>query len=552
MSSRQSGSSSHRRHSREPLDDFPPLPMPRLPSLRALAHTQRDRDSPSPTSSSRPQSRHWSAASRRAERIRNLENRAPAPAPAPGFDDFERPMDDGWPTSRRTDRMRTAAESNRSTNLEDLDRHLEEANSHLRALLDLQNHPSLTPPLMPPNFSPPLRPQDLPDSNRRHKRRKLDSDRLTPAFKGFRYGKYGQVEPGQLQMEIVTCDGGMFSNESSYAAENILKNDNSVYCTKGNRCNIVLRHQGATVFTLRELVIKAPASMNYSHPVREGMVFVVMDQDEVVNRTAQYQIQYAPRSNDETGLGDGDSRALQPIPTEIISIQHHDNGTTTTRSRPAYTYRGSGDDYEPRTPQMPPEFASNLPEFQVTTECSDDEEDEYDGPRFLRRAPNRIGSLPFETPDSDSDDGGGNPFDPEFLDDHHPSHWRLYSSAANTSGPGFSPSSSSRRRGERERVHERDRERSNLSLTEAWEAHASATQEAVRAVGGELLSPHARFYIEKKKSKCTIRFDPPVSGRFILLKMWSSHHDPTSNIDIQSIMARGYAGPRYFPSVQLR
>jgi hypothetical protein len=34
--------------------------------------------------------------------------------------------------------------------------------------------------------------------------------------------------------------------------------------------------------------------------------------------------------------------------------------------------------------------------------------------------------------------------------------------------------------------------------------------------------------------------------------MWSSHHDPTSNIDIQSVLARGFAGPRYFPSVELR
>ncbi|KAF4975206.1 hypothetical protein FZEAL_7976, partial [Fusarium zealandicum] len=118
----RSGSNPNRRHSREPADDFPPLPMPRLPSLRAVV-LQRDRDSPSPTSSSRPQSRHWSAAARRAERIRNIENRAPAPAPAPvpAFDDFDRPMDDGWPTSRRTDRMRAAAENNRPTNLEDLD-----------------------------------------------------------------------------------------------------------------------------------------------------------------------------------------------------------------------------------------------------------------------------------------------------------------------------------------------------------------------------------------------------------------------------------------------
>lgn len=257
MSSR-SGSNSHRRHSREPLDDFPPLPpVPRLPSLRALA-AQRDRDSNSPNTTARPQSRHWSAAARRAERIRNIENRAPS------FDDLERSLDDTWASASRLDRIRSI--DNRLTNFEDLDRSLEEANSHLRALLDLHNSSSLTTPMMPPNFSPPMRPVDLSDDNRRHKRRKLDSDRLVPSFQGFRYGKYGQVEPGTLKMEIVSCDGGLFASESSYIADNILKNDKSVYCTKGNRCNIVLRHQGATVFTLQELVIKAPASHAYSHP----------------------------------------------------------------------------------------------------------------------------------------------------------------------------------------------------------------------------------------------------------------------------------------------
>jgi hypothetical protein len=99
------------------------------------------------------------------------------------------------------------------------------------------------------------------------KRRKLDPDRRPNSFRSFRYGYYGQVKPGPLKMEIVSCDGGLYHNESNYAFENILKDDKTVYCTKGNRCNLVLRHQGATVFNTSELVIKAPGPRSiYSSP----------------------------------------------------------------------------------------------------------------------------------------------------------------------------------------------------------------------------------------------------------------------------------------------
>lgn len=120
-------------------------------------------------------------------------------------------------------------------------------------------------PASPPALSSGTHLADSAEDTRRAKRRKLDSDRLIPDVKAVKYGIYGQVYPGQLNMEIVSCDGGIYSEGTSYAAENILKNDNSVYCTKGNRCNIVLRHQGATCFSLKELIIKAPGK-NYSSP----------------------------------------------------------------------------------------------------------------------------------------------------------------------------------------------------------------------------------------------------------------------------------------------
>jgi hypothetical protein len=91
-----------------------------------------------------------------------------------------------------------------------------------------------------------------------------------------------------------------------------------------------------------------------------------------------------------------------------------------------------------------------------------------------------------------------------------------------------------------------------MTLAQAQEASQIATQEAVRAVGGELMAPLAHFHIKKHKSKCTIRLDPPASGRFILLKMWSPHHNPSGNIDIQGVIAKGFAGPRYFPAIELR
>ncbi|RDA91921.1 hypothetical protein CP533_1285 [Ophiocordyceps camponoti-saundersi (nom. inval.)] len=568
MASSRPGSNvnSNRQRSREPQDEHTSFSGPRLPPLRNI-HVPRDRDFapliPAAPDHHPPPRRFWSsAASRRAERIRYLEERAPS------LDDLSHSMEPSWldpsrRSARRAERLRylderaqslddlglprqrdwldairpssrLRASDHRRPNPEESNQTADQATSPSRSLLDVSNHLDLMAPLIRSSFTSTLRLNDCPDDNRRSKRRKLDADRLAPSFRGFRYGKFGQVEPGQLRMEIVSCDGGMFSDlydQGCYAAENILKDDNLVYCTKGNRCNIVLRHQGATVFTLRELVIKAPGS-NFSHPVREGMIFVSMKQDDLLSRTAQYQIRepLRIRCHDVYDPTEDDHDARH-----IISIRHNDDGTTSTRARRADVARGSDDDAENRMRWLPHEFTRNLPDFRVTTECSDgdddhvdnddndddddDEHDEHEMPRMFGRPPNRIGSLPFETLDSDSDDA--DPF----------------------GSNGFFQRSSSRLR----RPRHRHRERTSQSLAGACGSQANVSYETP----GDLMAPHARFFIEKNKSKCTVRFDPPVSGRFILLKMWSPQHDPLSNIDIQSVIARGYAGPRYFPSVAL-
>jgi hypothetical protein len=252
------------------------------------------------------------------------------------------------------------------------------------------------------------------------------------------------------------------------------------------------------------------------------MVFISMTSDDLLARTAQYQIQYSPpRPRPSSSQRSND---LPPI----LSIRHNDDGTLTTaqaRARRLYNIDLEDEDCDHRTAQIPTEFTENAPQFQVTTECSDSEGD--DPPSHTNRHRlHRVMGLRFDDSDSSDDDINGT----------HSSPWH----EEHLTGSRRTP-----RIGRREIA-------SNITLSEAAEASQIATQEAVRAVGGELMAPHARFFIERDKSKCTVKFDPPVSGRFILLKMWSPHHSASSNIDIQSVVARGFAGPRFFPSISLR
>ncbi|KAH8782832.1 hypothetical protein F5883DRAFT_599246 [Diaporthe sp. PMI_573] len=426
----------------------------------------------------------------------------------------ERWLDRYRTSENRTSENRTS--ENRTSNpgsFEDLEYDLDDANSQLRALLEYTNTAMMSNPMSPTSHSHTPYPEHAEDS-RRVKRRKLDFERTGSSFKGFRYGRYGQVEPGQLKMEIESCDGGMYADSNVNPPESILKRDQSVYCTKRNRCNVVLKHQGATVFTLTELVIRAP-SANYSSPIREGMVFVSMSCDEVLNRTAQYQVQYVPRDDTNTPAERITTTSIRHNydGTASISRSHHRRINLNARLEEALEHKAAVFPVEP------------LP-FPVTiaTDCSDTEESP--GPRLLRRQgppPNRIGPLPFESDDSEDGENGFASWNDDLgLNDDDL-----------TPPPPPAPV---------------NRDAQDMTLAEAAEASQLATQEAVRAVGGELLAPHAKFYIEKDKNRCTIKFDPPISGRYILLKMYH----PTSNIDVQGVFAKGFAGPRYFPSTDLR
>lgn len=271
------------------------------------------------------------------------------------------------------------------------------------------------------------------------------------------------------------------------------------------------------------------------------MVFVSMESDELLARTAQYQIQYAaPRHRVRPASRD-------PNNSHIISIRHNHDGTTTghenTRSSITSPLEAGSDDWDCRLAQIPSDFTiQNALPFHVTTECEDSDSDSNRPPRRRRTADHisRLGAFLY---------GHLAPgFDPESSDHNIP--WQEdYLGAPRD-----------------RRIPPSARQQPSVSddLAEAVLAAQEATRETIKAVSGipsstgaagpsaGLMAPLAWFFIERDKSKCTIRFDPPVSGRFILLKMWSPHFSDAGNIDIQSVVAKGFAGPRFFPACQMR
>ncbi|RKF56159.1 putative regulator of chromosome condensation -like protein [Erysiphe neolycopersici] len=417
--------------------------------------------------------------------------------------------------NRLFNRNRSALRENVHDSYSELQRaghQLDQASSNLRALI---NDPVPDIATVDSEAQPDIR---------RIKRRKLISDNLDTTFTGFSYGKYGQVEPGKLKMEIVSCDGGIFEGtDVQHPAENVLENDNTVYCTKSNRCNLILRHQGATVFCLKELYIRAPHT-GYTAPVQEGMVFISMTSDDLLARTAQYQIQYSPLRPEKSFRSPAD---LRNDNQRIMSFRFSEDEPMTlahNRIRRLFDIGRQDEECDHRTAQIPQDFTpENAPPFSVTTECSDSDSDDSSArPSNQRYA--RLGISFASSDDSDS-----------YEEDESHFPWREISNQLTNS--------MNRRRRPPQPIR-------NATIPSTTNSPFIPSQEHEKNVEGGLMAPHARFFIERDKSKCTVKFDPPVSGRFILLKMWSPHHDVSGNIDIQSVVAIGFAGPRYFPAIK--
>ncbi|KAK4939229.1 hypothetical protein LTR10_020425 [Elasticomyces elasticus] len=435
----------------------------------------------------------------------------------------------------------------------------------------------------------------------RSKRRKLDDGTYEDEPRTFNYGHYGQVMPGQLRMEIVTCDGGEYSDPqvpiNSYP-QNVLLDDASVYCTKTNRCNLLLKHVGGMPFTLTKIVVKAPRA-GFDAPIQEGLVFIAMEDDSLLEKTSRYDMRWSPRNH----------RFRHRPDLHRPSHEYMDSTRSPLRSIDRSRYLNNptelDDALEPDT--------TLVPGFDVSVGDPSDEEDARDSPPSprpwhhdddysLRSYVDRYRPLSFPNEHSPSastwdpsSDSEGYELDFLHVDDRVPGDIDR-----SQRQPVDSESTLAHRNhmldlmraqqainndnsfGRRERRHEQTEiaaydQRSSRGETvvpggelraglASFSEHAarmlrachdpSATKTARGDPGASssarsnAIMPHARFFISRSKSSAAIKFDPPVSGRYILVKLWASY--PNANIDVQAILAHGYGGPRFFPSIETR
>ncbi|KAH7122419.1 hypothetical protein B0J11DRAFT_531457 [Dendryphion nanum] len=408
-----------------------------------------------------------------------------------------------------------------------------------------------------------------PEASRRTKRRKLDHEhtRASP-YDGFRYGYKGQVVTGRLKMEIVSCDGGEYEKHGpsglSYPIQNVLKNDTSVYCSERSRCNLLLKHIGEMPFTLEKVVIRAP-DRGFTAPVQEGLIFVSMSSNHLINSTSSYQIEYghssartspAPSSHaepqfslrealDDPSIWENSRQGLQEAMEEQIERLRlrgrRSEYATTARARHERRNAGQEDDEDSYVDHcdFPTEdyahpagvSAPTPPPFTISTETEteSDSNEELPSPAIMA---DRLRRESRWRPESDEEG------------DEHAYRYPPLRRAYNLSSLDDNFTEQRRRIPDRypgETAREPLRA-SRLRTPSRIEPKESMTE------SDSLITPHAKFFIAKHKNKITIKFHPAVSGKFILLKLWSPTQD--GNIDIESVQFHGYSGPRFFPSSQ--
>ncbi|KXS99309.1 hypothetical protein AC578_6736 [Pseudocercospora eumusae] len=438
---------------------------------------------------------------------------------------------------------------------------------------------------------------------RRAKRRRLDFDAPTPPRQPIKYGYYGQVEPGRLKLEIISCDGGEQRDPRSpttyLGPQNLLRHDKSVYCSDRPSSSIVLRHGDDSPFCLEKLHIVGPEH-GFTAPVREGLIYVSMSLNDLSKYmdpppharrqgvdTPPYRRQRSFRSSPERGITLSEALRDPEVDATLdrarerrasamhtmrnamgVAAESRDDDIARARgevqSDPYHhptSYYGDDFGFGREDPEAHCEIPSSgdatdvvisADEGAPVTMLSDEEPgpEETSSPDVIDFRLQRLRSMRRRV-EMESLGGDRERWTavPRFEDgNERDDSWNLRRLDAMMARSRMADSPS----------HDDfdEREPGNSYGPEPVYGPAYYQPPEERPDGTEyyddgLNDPNvtrAKFHIRSGKYKVAIKFDPPVSGRFVLLKLWANR----SNVDVQSVIAKGFGGSRFFPAVELR
>ncbi|KAK3673568.1 hypothetical protein LTR78_006472 [Recurvomyces mirabilis] len=482
-------------------------------------------------------------------------------------------------------------------------------------------------------------PRDTPETSdsaqgRRSKRRKLDGEdgavTSTPAIK---YGHFGQVEPGTLKLDLISCDGGEHVDPRSpglyLGVKNVLQHNKSVYCSERPTANIILKHADDTVFDLEKLHIVAPEH-GFTAPVREGLVYVAMTLKDLEPyleppphaRRAAPQRYPSPRRQRRY------MNTLRQSPerltlSDALRDPHIDaalgrRGTDYARAADSAhdlaqaeeTYYGTDFGFGREEAEAHCEIPSldnttaTEPNSNIILGHDDDDDspspitilsDEDAGPEEIssqevldfRQSRLRLMRRRHELELLDREEERWTAgFPPPPPPPHRNDALREESAAAGgrrTNMPAlraraqelWERHTTGRRGGDphpESPAHDLVSSNANGYTTTSLPAtHMSTTESRTHHPSRprtEIKDPnvtHAHFSIKPGKHKVTLHFDPGVSGQFILVRVWADGGPAgfvggfggcgggrSRNVDVQSIIAKGFGGCKFFPARGVR
>ena len=468
-------------------------------------------------------------------------NRSPTTTQTPAYIESsrQRSMPAGWPYRHLGERVQQAAFLHGS--IQTVQEAVERLNRASSTISSALNQP--VPRTRSSNASAreSVGEMNVSDAHRRKtKRRKLKDEPLAKSF-GPNYGHRGQVISGPLRMEIDFCDGGLHEESAlgsrDYIPENVLINNKDVYCTRSSKCDLVLRHMGSASFCLQKIVIKAPET-GFTAPIQEGMIFVAMDNEGLIQRTSRYKPRIScplspPLSRSPSRSPDLlndrypalDSDPLREVDNDRPSSRRADDGTqrripppmnSSTEislqvSRPRYNRRHS---HTP-LPHFQGQSEANAGQGSVTPNSSGLFDTPGSSNAISQSRPAGVPILPHfnVTMDCDprSDDEEDSSNEATLFDRRHRHVLRpLSDSSDDADSPPLTLSASDQARSGRRSSHRRRNGRRTCPSLIEIEASPNGSQDNREKDVNDILAPHARFFIEKDKSMVSVRFDPPM------------------------------------------